>query len=569
MMEGAPYPAGVECISAMNHIVRNTDKVSKGCLTGSVDTERRWLPHTPAPRQVAFVLAMIFVVAVTLRLISFHGYAGSDDGSYAELAQALATGNFRVGEYVGPPVFPLRVGVFGPVAALFRLFGPGEWTTMAYPFLLSLGMVGLAFVAGRLLFGTTAGLLAAAVQAIIPLASRSATILMPDLPAAFWANVGVVALLFGLRREGVRAKALLGVACGLALGLSWLCKETVAYFAPFLIGATIYMTWRSRIQLPLAVASVGALAGVVVVETLVYWRLTGDPFHRVHEMHRNYEYNSTWFFTEGSRFGWAPGEYHIALVKRLFRDGPLTLLASPSFGGVTAVAVLAVAYASFRKQRAFAFVAAWFIWLLLAFNFGTSSLRQYQPLVLFDKYAYPLLFPSCLLTAGFLSQLLAGQPIWRRPAEPAASERAFWGYAVSALLVSGSLVVTAENVWSGRKSAAERIAARSLSPRDPLYTDSRTLRVMEFFWSFPKQLAGVDFSNLTADDIPPGAYVLVNRSKLRLLENYYEYGVPTFCREPPAEWTVVSQGDGIVLYRKPIDDLVKAPAATTSGPARR
>ncbi|MGV3720199.1 MAG: hypothetical protein ACO1SX_04745, partial [Actinomycetota bacterium] len=395
----------------------------------------------------------------------------------------------------------------------------------------------------------------AALQAALPLASRSATILMADLPAAFWANVGVVVLLAGLREDSRNRKVALGLLCGAALGISWLCKESVAYLAPFLVVAAIWQVRRSREQAPLVIAFMAAAAAVVLAETLVYWGITGDAFHRLHEMHRNYEYSSTWFFAEGSRFGWEPGQYHVALAKRLFRDGPATLLASPSFGGVTAAAALAVGYAAFQRRKDFAFVGAWYLWLLLVFNFGTSNLQSYQPLVLFDKYAYPLLFPSCLLTGGLLSVLLKD---FAQRREQRNSERAFWGFALTAGIAVGCATATAENIWSGPKSGAERVAARSLSPRDPLYTDSRTLRVMEFFWSFPKQLAGVDFRGLSSSDIPPGAYVLVNKNKLRMLEGYYDYGVPAFCREAPPEWSVVSKGGGVVLYRTPIDDLARA-----------
>lgn len=525
--------------------------------------DRRASGGTGASPRVAFLLALILVLAVGLRLLSFHGYAGSDDGSYAQLAHELASGKFRVGEYVGPPVFPLRVGVFAPVAGLFRLFGVSEVTTIAYPFALSLLMLVLLYHTGRLLFGVTAGLLAAALLAVVPIASRSATILMPDLPAAFWGNLGMFMLLLGLRQERAGRKLLFGTLCGLALGISWLCKETVGYLFPFVLLAAFWGVRRSRSQLLVGFSLMASAAAVVVAEGLAYWYLTADPLHRLHEMHRNYTYNSTWFFAEGSRFGWAPGEYHIALVKRLFRDGPYTLLASPSFGGLTAVALLAVAYAAYHRRESFAFAGAWFVWLLLVFNFGSCSLREYQPLVLFDKYAYPLLFPAALLSGGLLAHLIAERAADGEAPARLHSERAFWGYALAGLIGVACALPTAENMWSGRKSEAERMAARCISPRDPLYTDSRTLRVLEFFWSFPRQLAAVDFQNLAVDEIPAGAYVLVNRDKLRLLENYYQYGVPAFCREAPPEWEVVTAGGGMVLYRTPSDDVAQAEAPDT------
>lgn len=488
------------------------------------------------------------LVAVILRVLSFHGYAGSDDGSYAELAYKLSSGQFRVGEFVGPPVFPLRVGVFAPVAALFHVFGPSEAAVIAYPFALSLGGVLLAYFAGQMFFNRTAGLIAACLQALIPLASRSATILMPDLPAAFWTNVGILLFYWGARQKGLRRKFLCGALGGLALGLSWLCKESVAYLAPLLVITSAYLIHRSRQNWSL-VAGMAATAGAILLgEALVYRHLTGDVLYRMHETHRNYEYSSSWFFTEGSRFGWKPGQYHLAVIKRLLRDGPLALLASPSFGGVTAVALLAVFHALFHRRRVFLFTSLWYLSLLLVFNFGSANLTQYQPLVLFDKYVYPVLFPSCLLVGGFLSTLLAGSVQGR---ETVGSERRFWAMTLATALCAACLVSTVENVLAGKKSRPERLAASRLSPSDRLYTDRRTLRVLEFFWSFPKQAYGHDFQGLTAQDIPEGAYVLVNRDKLRFLSNSYDYVIPNFCSEVPAEWTVVDKSDSAVLYRTP------------------
>jgi len=516
--------------------------------------------------RAAVILALILCLAAVVRVLSFHGYAGSDDGSYVELAHALAAGQFRVGEFTGPPVFPLRVGVFAPVALLFRLFGPSEIAVIAYPFSLSLAGVVLAYFAGRIFFNTTVGLIAAGLQAMVPLASRSATILMPDLPAAFWANAGILLFYVGSRQQRPGTKLLYGALGGVMLGFSWLCKESAAYLAPLFVIAGLYLVHRSRDNWALIAGLAAASGAFLLGEALVYRALTGDALFRFHETHRNYDYNSSWFFTEGSRFGWKPGQYHLALCKRLFRDGPITLLASPSFGGVTAAGLLAVLHALFHRRRAFLFAGLWFASLLLTFNFGSANLTHYQPLVLFDKYAYPLLFPSCLLSAGLLSTLLAGV---RQDFGYAAAERRFWTLMIATGLCGACCISTGENILSGRKSEPERLAAARLSPSDRLYTDRRTLRVLEFFWSFPKQAYGHDFQGLTAQDIPDGSYVLINRDKLRFLSNNYDYTIPSFCSETPAGWSVVSKSRGAVLYRTPGGRQARTSLPPPAKPAAR
>ena len=70
----------------------------------------------------------------------------------------------------------------------------------------ALASVPLAFFLGRLFFGPRAGLIAAALIACLPIDLGSATHLVPDMPAAFWANLGVLAVLVATRREAVSSK---------------------------------------------------------------------------------------------------------------------------------------------------------------------------------------------------------------------------------------------------------------------------------------------------------------------------------------------------------------------------
>lgn len=140
---------------------------------------------------IQYALVIVLLLAGVIRALSFCGYYGSDDAAYAELSSRLLHHVFPLGNYSGPPVFPLRLGLIVPTAFSMSIAGVSELSILAYPFLISLAAVLLAFYFGKLLFNAKTGLLAALIIALMPIEARSASMLLPDMPAAFWANIGL------------------------------------------------------------------------------------------------------------------------------------------------------------------------------------------------------------------------------------------------------------------------------------------------------------------------------------------------------------------------------------------
>jgi len=86
-----------------------------------------------APRSILHWIALVGLVAVAVlvRVFAFQGYADSDPRDYTILAHDLAHGILHLPAYDGPPVFPLRLGVYGPTALLIKGFGLSETKSMA------------------------------------------------------------------------------------------------------------------------------------------------------------------------------------------------------------------------------------------------------------------------------------------------------------------------------------------------------------------------------------------------------------------------------------------------------
>jgi 4-amino-4-deoxy-L-arabinose transferase-like glycosyltransferase len=185
--------------------------------------------HAPVAREWRHLIALLAIClgGLALRIYEFRGFGAVDDAAYAQFAHQIAEGTFKPGTYQGAAVFPLRMGIIYPTALLYRYLGVSEWTMVLFPFVLSVLSILLAYVATKHFFGRRAALIGAAIWAFLPLDAFHAGILVPDLPAAFFASLGVVGLVL-LQSSSHHSRSRLflgGLAAGLAFGISWLCRR--------------------------------------------------------------------------------------------------------------------------------------------------------------------------------------------------------------------------------------------------------------------------------------------------------------------------------------------------------
>ena len=510
------------------------------------------------------LLAVIICVAAGLRLYTFAGYVGLDDAEYARLAHSMLEGAFGAGAYSGPAVFPLRVGIIAPAAASFGIFGVSGWSMVLPSLIVSLLSIMLVYTLATRVFDARAGLIAAALWALLPLDLQAgATTLLPDLPAAFYASVAVACIL-AADRAGTTGRAGLvgwGVLAGLMFGLSWLCKESVAYFAPFVVMLAV-ARFRRRMRHGLALWSgvaVGA-AAVLLGETIIYHASTGDWLFRAHQVQRNQLEIRDGFFTEGSRWGWPRGgSYARGLLKRLFVTGPQAILLNAQLLYLPLVGVLASAYALFWKERSLYVPALWLLTLCFMFNFATSHFAYYAPLALFGRYLFPIAFPAVIVVSGFLSRLL-----FERGAGPfeVQRERLFWGTAIAMAIGLVAARQTLEQLREARSPRGWAPEARVVSsltrPSDTIYTDRLSQHALEFYWRYPADVATVNFEGMKSlDRVAPGALVFVHPRAIdwltvnsgMWLTNNSPYEVPDVTGKASSSWSVVWQGGGAALYR--------------------
>ena len=512
------------------------------------------------------LLLLILLAAAAVRVYGFSGYVGLDDAEYARLAGALASGRDVTSAYGGPAVFPLRLGAYVPTAALFKLFGINEWTMVLYPLIVSLASIVVIYVCGGVFFGWQAGLLAAALLSAFYWDINASTKLLPDLPAAFFALVGIVLLVCLERRPSLRTPSLVagGVLAGLAFGLSWLSKETVAYLAPFTLLLMLLMVTRNGPRMWFLWGGFIAGSGLVLCgEIAAYAVSTGDPLFRAHEIERNYRQWENGFFSEGSNMGWAQGTSRTqALLNRIFVSGPATLLLEPSLYYLPILGIGAAFYGWLRKDRSFTVPSLWLLTLLLIFNFASSSTTEYIPLSLYQRYLYPLFYPAMILVAGFLARTVFSQPI-------ALKRRRLMELGSGIIVALLILWAAVPNLYFGVPptgwAAEVRMFKDDVRPESPLYSDSLTLRAFEFFAGYPSRTSWYGFEQIaSSEDIPAGSTVIVNKRYIEWLNRnagmWVAWPAPgrtprggyrqhDFYGAPPNTWTEVWKSDNVKIYK--------------------
>jgi len=484
-------------------------------------------------------------MALAIRLLAFQGYSDSDPRDYTLLAFDLSHGQIHVPGYEGSPVFPLRWGVYTPVALLFKVFGVSEITIAIYPLVMSLLGIILGYAFGRMLWGPLAGLIASFLLSVIPMDMTASTILYPDHIAAIWANAGMFLLFGALHIKRTRLALLVGIFSGLAFGFSWLCKESVAYLVP-IVAIILFLpliTPNLKLRISVIVAiSIGAIS-VLAVEAISYYILTGDVLFRLHETERNYRQSSMWFFTKDSPyFGWTGSRLN-ALAYRLFWQGPKVLLGSSALAAVGAFGCLSVLIIFLKKLCYRWFILAWIGGILFIFNFGSSSFKEYIPLVPFARYLYPLVFPACLAIAGAITALAVGSFDTPRP-------QIVWSIVLFILFLCFDFARLPHNTWEKSEPVRRKVASQ-LRTDDLVFSDYRSASSITFY-RFNKLYSDkrtIPYEGVSAASIPTGAYIFIDKNTTDFLEKSYKYEKMKFEDNPSENWKVIWREGNATLFR--------------------
>ena len=322
-------------------------------------------------------LLLIFGVSLVVRSICFTGLIGSDDLFYSAFAQQILDGTYQLERNH----MAIRYGVILPLAAIYKVFGIHEWSTVALPLLASSLAPVLATLVGFQLSGATAAWIAGLLLATFPVDARYATILVPE---SMLQSAVLAAAIVYLNAEARQSMAL-GIVSGILMGLAYLIKEPGAFVVTAFV---IFAFAQRRWSLGLTVA--GGAALVLAAELTWFWVVTQDLLFRTHAMVVNNRQPEVISANEH-------------LIYRLFQSYPrLMLLPNVDFGlhSVLAAAACVVALVSDRSYRT-AFLLLWAAVPLLYLNFGTSSFERFWALPVSPRYV-SLIYPPLFVLTGII-----------------------------------------------------------------------------------------------------------------------------------------------------------------------
>lgn len=498
----------------------------------------------PFARSVELAALAIAAGAVAIRIAFAPHIDGLDDAGYLDAALRAGEGRPLDGLF---PLFRTRVGMAYPLGALLGM----DWLEPSQFWLLTAAadavtVVALA-LAGTLLTGAAAaGLGAAALYAIYPLAIQQS---MMYYPTAFQvASIAVAcALIAAAERLGNRPRLLCGLAAGVSLGIGYLFKEDVAIAVPAIALAALIARFP---RLTTAVmVGVGA-ASIFVIECLAYWLTTGDALFRL---------------AATSGLG-APLSEQLQISEIWRWDAFVrSLLLVPAQVGVIwwlAIAATASAWRQRHSARGLAFVAVMLVATMAYLQFGSGSLTAYSPLPKTPRYTALATPALMLVTGGWLAMLMASR---RRVAA---------GIAMVTAAAAVPCIVYLHLASSERtRNTIAVLPALASLDAGPVYTDYYSARVLRLL--APRRDIRVWFharfdanAMLLVSEPAPGSYVLLDRQSAKVYTSSYRLPLPKAVEDRPRNWAPVwthrAYPDG-ALSRLLLEALHAAAARLPSG----
>ena len=239
------------------------------------------------PRIVWPTLVAIIILGIITRFYFYTGHIFSDDAYYSYLSYTLLKGEFAK-DYLGYPVFLLRVGFIGLTTLSMNVLGTNETATLIFPFIFSILNILLTFkIAILLTQNSRVALVASFLIAFFPTDIIFSTIGFPDLINVFFINLGIYFLLKSYKSK----KIFWAYIGGVSFFLSMQIKESIYYTMILLLILLIYFLLKNRqLNFQILIALL-FIAGNFFIEGFAYLLLHNDFLYRITITNLNYNYS--------------------------------------------------------------------------------------------------------------------------------------------------------------------------------------------------------------------------------------------------------------------------------------
>jgi hypothetical protein len=471
----------------------------------------------------------MLLLGICIRYYFLTGHIFSDDAYYTYLSYTLLNGDFAK-DYLGYPVFPLRIAFIGLTAFAMMIFGTNEFATIIFLFLFSILSIVLTYKTTRLLTDNkNTAVSAAFFAALFPTDVIFASTGFPDLINVFFINLGIYFLL----KSYYQNKTHLAIVGGIFLFLSMQFKENVYYTLILLIILFGYYFIKKRKFNHPVFLGILFIIGNYLIEGFVYLLLHNDFLYRITITNINYHYSFYDFFPYTAQKLSDSKNYLRNLFDQIFLINAKSIFLRRFYLLLPLVATVQT-YFNFKKKEQ-PILTFWF-WgsaiLMIAF---TTSFTEYKPLDLTRSwYIYPLLMPMVILSAIFInrfSKLIKSGLI--------------------AIYILGSLIMCFEyqNFFDKDNLTALKTFLRE-NPAKTIYTDHFTKYSVDLIRGYKsdnsERIIGKNFS---LDNIEEGSWILFNKKHIEELQ-LQKYQFPDFSILKSNEFRKVASFNDFIFYEK-------------------
>jgi len=476
-----------------------------------------------------FHLALVILFALLLRLYFQIGHIFSDDAYYSYLSYASLNGDFTK-DYLGYPVFPLRIAFIGLTSFSMMMLGFNEFATQIFPFVFSILNILLTYKFTRLLTNNDKIALSSSfLIAFFPTDVIFSSISFPDLINVFFLNLGIYYLIKSYFQKRIHF-SLIG---GISLFLSMQFKENIYYTSILIILLLTYFFFKKKQFNPQVFIGLLFIVFNIFIEGFIYLFLHNNFLYRITTINLNYAYSFYDFFPYTAQKLSGSKNYLRNLFDQIFLINAKSIFIRRFYLFLPIVSVVQ-SYFSFKKKEN-RLLLFWF-WgmaiLLIAF---TTSFTEYKPLDLARSwYIYPLLMPMIILSSIFINRF---------------SKLIRNGLLVVYIL--GSLIMCFEyqNFFDTDNMTALKFFLRE-NPSKIIYTDHFTKYSVDLIREYKSdnsnRILGNDFD---FNQINKGDWVLFNKEHIEELQ-MQTHQLPDFKVLTAGQFKEVASFTDFIFYEK-------------------
>jgi 4-amino-4-deoxy-L-arabinose transferase-like glycosyltransferase len=433
-------------------------------------------------------------------------------------------------DYLGYPIFPLRITFLSITAISFNIFGINEFATIVFPFLLSIANLILTYKLAKLFTGdVNVSLLSTMLMAFFPTDIVFATIGFVDLPNIFFINLGI----YFLYKSYKFSKNKLAIVGGILFFISMQIKENIYYTAILLIILLAYLIVKNKNLNTQIVIGLLLIILNIVIEGIVYLILHKDFLYRFTLLQQNYNYSYYDFFPHtAQKIGHVKNYWHNLFDQIFIINGKAIFLRR--FYLFLPIIASIKSMINIRKKENH-LLTFWFFGTLILLIAFTTSFTEYKPLDLKRSwYIYPLLMPMIIITATFINKM----------------KRNIRYILVCAYIIGGVIMCTHYEIYFDKENKSE-LKSFIAENQNKIFTDHFTKYSVDLIRSYydlskSDRILGSDFN---WNKILKGDWILYNQKHIDELK-LQKYNFPDFSILNSKLFSRVKNYGDFIFYEK-------------------